>query len=60
LKDAAWHVNDEYYLKDQVKNLVNSITKEEIISKRENAKRISKQLVSMINTSYIEIASWAK
>jgi hypothetical protein len=60
LKDAAWHVNDEYYLKDQVKNLVNSITKEEIISKRENAKRISKQLVSMINTSYVEIASWAK
>ena len=60
LQDAAWHVNDDETLRESVKSIVNSITKEEIISKRQNAQRVAEKLVEMINTSYDEIASWAK
>lgn len=60
LQSAAWHVNDDQNLKENLQDLINSLDKEQIIQKRNNAKLVTKDLTELVENSYSTIASWAK
>lgn len=60
LKEAAWQINDDENLKENLKKLVNSIDKEQLHEKRNFARTLSVKLSNLVNESYEEIASWVE
>ncbi len=59
-QNAGWFVPDSKNLKLDVENVMKNITMEEIIVKKEEAKKIGQELNSTIIQSYDTIATWAR
>ena len=60
LHEAGWLVEDNEELQSTVKNILSSLTPDDIKTKKTNAQQISKDLNTLVKQSYDTIASWAK
>ncbi len=60
LQNAAWQINDDDQLKENLIKLIKTIDMESIKLKRKQATEIAKKLNNIIFESYDTIASWAK
>lgn len=60
LHDAGWLVEDNEQLKSTVHKVLFSLTLDEIRTKKDKARQISKDLNTLVKQSYDTIASWAK
>ena len=60
LQDAAWHVDDDTNLRNNLGKLMNTIDRKQIEFKRSKARELGIRLTALVKDSYDTVSSWAK
>ena len=60
LREAAWLINEQEDLGNQIKNYLENLTQKEVLAKKQVAQKLNTKLQKMVLDSYDEIAEFIK